>query len=74
MGEQARGLAAQRAAAQAAQAGSPPASGPPPFVQRGDCAGETRVRVAGLVSWLRGLPGGDALAAVVAERAVDARC
>jgi hypothetical protein len=50
------------------------ASGPPPFVQRGACARQTRARVAGFVSWLRTLPAGDALAAVVAERAADARC
>jgi hypothetical protein len=54
--------------------GRPVASNPPPFVQRGACARETRARVAGFVSWLRTLPGGDALAAVVAERAADARC
>jgi hypothetical protein len=91
MGEQARELAAQRAAAELGTAaalgpanvepgehardlGEPVASGPPPFVHRGACARETRMRVAVFVSWLRTLPGGDALAAVIAERAADARC
>ena len=51
-----------------------PSPGPPPaFVRRRGCARETVVRIAALISWMRTLPAGDALAAV-AERGLGGRC